>query len=144
VLEWMNHECPFVQRTHGKDTVVNKLVAKFQGKPVVWLGVNSSHFAESKADEIRRWVKDNEISYPVLLDADGTVGHQYEAKTTPHVFVIDQQGMLAYAGALDNDSFGKEPKARNYVDEAVTALLNGSTVATSTTPPYGCSVKYQK
>lgn len=144
VLEWTNHECPFVKRTHGPDTTVNRVAAKFKGKPVVWLAVNSSHFAEAKADALREWVKDSQLPYPILLDASGEVGQQYGAKTTPHLFVIDQQGTLAYAGALDNDPFGKEERKVNYVEQAVTALLNGSTVAAATTKPYGCSVKYRK
>jgi peroxiredoxin len=144
VLEWTNHECPFVKRTHGKDATVNRVAAKFKDKPVVWLGVNSSHFAEAKADALRKWANESDLAFPILLDASGEVGVQYGAKTTPHLFVIDQQGTLAYAGALDNDPFGKEERKVNYVEQAVSALLNGSTVATASTKPYGCSVKYRK
>lgn len=143
VLEWTNHECPFVKRAQGKTKVMQKTVAKFEGKPVVWMAVNSSHFCEDKADGIRDWVKENDINYPYLLDASGEVGKMYGAKTTPHMFVIDQKGNLAYMGAIDNDPMGENDNPTNYVDEAVTALLNGSTVATPETKSYGCSVKYK-
>ena len=119
-------------------------LAKFKGKPVVWLAIDSSHFAGEKVADIKSWSAKNEVSYPILLDADGKVGHAYAAKTTPHMFVIDAKGLLAYSGALDNNAYGdKEEGVRNYVEEAVTALLKGSTVATATTKPYGCSVKYK-
>jgi peroxiredoxin len=141
VLEWINHECPVVNRCHDRK-VMTETIAKFEGKPVVWLAVDSSHFAEKKASNSREWAKKRGIEYPILLDAKGAVGHQYAAKTTPHMFVIDKNGVLAYAGAIDDDPYGKKPEARNYVADAVTSLLNGSAVATAKTKSYGCSVKY--
>lgn len=143
VLEWINHQCPVVNRCHAANTMSNTL-AKFNGKPVVWLAIDSSHFCEDKADDVRKWVKERKIGYPYLLDADGKVGHIYAAKTTPHMFVIDQKGVLAYAGAIDEGIGDKDGGTqRNYVQEAVSALLSGSTVATTTTKSYGCSVKYK-
>ncbi len=143
VLEWTNHQCPVVNRCH-RAKLTSSALAKFKDKPVVWLAINSSHFAGEKVSEIKSWTAKNEVSYPILLDADGKVGKAYAAKTTPHMFVIDAKGILAYSGALDNDPYGdKEEGLRNYVEEAVTALLSGSTVARATTKPYGCSVKYK-
>jgi len=85
------------------------------------------------------------LSYPYLIDASGEVGHKYGAKTTPHMFVVDQKGDLAYMGAPNNNPYGdKKAGVRNYVEEAVSALLNGSEVATTTTKSFGCSVKYKK
>ena len=144
VLEWMNHECPVTNRCHGNDGEVEGVLAKFKGKPMVWLGIDSSHFAEAKAERIRKWAEENKIAYPILLDAPGTVGRTYDAKTTPHMFVIDQGGVLAYSGALDDDPHGREETKRNYVEEAVKTLLNGSVVSKATTRSYGCSVKYKK
>lgn len=141
VLEWINHECPVVNRCHdGK--IMAKTAAKFEGKPVVWLAIDSSHSAEKKAGNSREWVRKQGIDYPVLLDAAGQVGHLYGAKTTPHMFVIDKNGVLSYTGAIDDDPYGNKESKRNYVEEAVTALLKGSAVATAKTKSYGCSVKY--
>ena len=143
VLEWTNHQCPVVNRCH-KSKLISGTLAKFKDKPVVWLAIDSSHFAGEKVAEIKSWTAKNEVSYPILLDRGGKVGHTYAAKTTPHMFVIDAKGVLAYSGALDNSPYGnKEDGVRNYVAEAVTALLDGSTVARTTTKPYGCSVKYK-
>jgi len=142
VLEWLNHECPVTNR-YTKTNVMRNTLAKFKGKPVAWLAIDSSHFADEKIQDIRKWVEANSLAYPLLLDAPGKVGHTYDAKTTPHIFVIDQKGTLAYQGAVDDDPYGNKDNPRNYVEEAITALLNGSTVSTTTTKPVGCSVKYK-
>ena len=143
VLEWTNHQCPVVNRCHKAKLTAGTL-AKFKDKPVVWLAIDSSHFAAEKMAEIKSWASKNEVSYPILVDTGGKVGQAYAAKTTPHMFVIDAKGVLAYSGALDNDAYGdKAEGVRNFVEEAVTALLNDSTVARTTTKPYGCSVKYK-
>ena len=142
VLEWTNHQCPVVNACHDAKTVQNT-IAKFEGKPVVWLAIDSSHFCEKEIKDITEWNAKHEINHPVLLDAKGEVGHLYAAKSTPHMFVIDKHGVLAYAGAIDNKKAKDDDSVRNYVEEAVTSLLKGSTVATSKTKPYGCSVKYK-
>ncbi len=144
VLEWTNHLCPFVQRHQGTGKTMHGTFAKFSDKPVAWLAINSSHFCADKVEGIRTWIKEQKVTYPYLLDPNGDVGHVYDAKTTPHMFVIDQKGVLAYAGAVDDDQYGDKATKRNYVEEAVTALLNGSTVKLASTKPYGCSVKYKK
>ena len=141
VLEWINHACPVVNRCHNSK-IMTETAAKFEGKPVVWLAIDSSYFAEEKAADSRQWAKRYGIDYPVLLDAAGKVGHLYAAKTTPHMFVIDKNGVLAYTGAIDNDPYGTNGDKRNYVEDAVTNLLKGSAVATAKTKSYGCSVKY--
>jgi peroxiredoxin len=141
ILEWINHTCPVVNRCHvGK--IMTQTAAKFEGKSVVWLAIDSSHFAQQKAGDTREWAQKLGIDYPVLLDAAGKVGHLYDAKTTPHMFVIDKNGVLAYTGAIDDDPYGNKANKRNYVEDAVTSLLNGSAVATAKTKSYGCSVKY--
>jgi peroxiredoxin len=141
VLEWFNHECPFCQR-HCKAGTAKNTLAKFKDKPVVWIGVNSNGTAEEKAADIKKYCKDNNITFPILQDAAGKIGKAYGAKTTPHVFVIDQKGNVAYMGAMDDDKEGKGAKT-NYVEQAIDALLKGTTVATATTEPYGCPVKYK-
>ncbi|MFQ5590364.1 MAG: redoxin domain-containing protein [Phycisphaerae bacterium] len=143
VLEWINHECP-VSNRYTKNGAMKETIAKFADKPVVWLAIDSSHFCERKIDSIRKWVAKNSIEYPLLLDAPGKVGRSYGAKTTPHMFVIDRKGVLAYMGAIDDDAYGIKETKRNYVEQSVTALLNGSAVATPVTKSFGCSVKYKQ
>ncbi len=143
VLEWINHECPVVNRCH-RAKIMTTTAAKFKDKPVKWLAIDSSYFCEEKREGVRKWADEKGIKYPILLDAEGKIGHIYGAKTTPHMFVIDQKGVLAYAGAIDDDPYGKNESKRNYVEEAVSSLLKGSTVATATTKSYGCTVKYKK
>ncbi|NNB95720.1 redoxin domain-containing protein [Corallococcus exiguus] len=140
VLEWTNPECPFVKR-HYEAKTMQTTQKGFDAKKVVWLTVDSSstHNAKSAAD----WKKKEGFSQPVLLDTDGAVGKSYAAKTTPHMYVIDGEGVVRYAGAIDNDPRGKEATKVNYVQTAVDALLNGKQVPTATSEPYGCSVKYK-
>lgn len=142
VLEWSNHQCPFCVR-HAKAGTADEVIEKFQGKPVVWIAIDSSHFAADQAETIAEWKKENELSYPILIDAEGTVGKTYGAKTTPHVFVIDQKGTLAYAGAMDDDPRGNKENPRNFVVEAIEAIFAGTAVPTSRTDSYGCSIKYK-
>lgn len=141
VLEWSNAGCPVCQR-HAKAKTAEKTMAGYKDKGVVWINIDSTDGA--KAEDITKFVKDNGITAPWLMDPTGATGKAYGAKTTPHMFVIDAKGVLAYSGAIDDDKDGKNDKAKNYVKEAVDALLKGSTVATATTDPYGCSVKYGK
>ena len=82
------------------------------------------------------------MTFPILIDESGDVGRQYGAKTTPHMFVIDTDGVVRYAGAIDSDSSWDKLGETNYVDAALAAVLAGETVATKTSKPYGCSVKY--
>ena len=104
----------------------------------------SEHWVcKDKVEDIKQFTKSNGHKHPVLLDAAGQVGHMYGAKTTPHVFVIDRKGVLAYEGAFDdNPRLDPSKTTKNFVEEAIAALLNDSTVATSSTKPYGCNVKY--
>ncbi len=145
VLQWSNHVCPYIKFHEGTNKTTQKLNQMFAGKDVVWLAIDSSNYCEEKKDGINEFRMENDILYPTLLDASGKVGRMYGAKTTPHVFVIDQKGKLVYQGAIDDDQTlsGKEG-VRNYVAEAVAATLKGSTVPVSKTKSYGCSVKYKK
>ncbi len=143
VLEWTNHQCPVVGRYVAKQKIMQSTAAKLKDREVVWLSIDSSNFCKDKIEDIRRFRKENGITYPLLLDPDGKVGRFYNAKTTPHMFVIDQAGNLVYTGSLDDDRHGDAESPRNYVAEAVNSLLNGSAVAVSKTKPFGCSVKYR-
>jgi peroxiredoxin len=144
VLEWFNPDCPVVKMHYTAGTM-GKTQASFSGKDVVWLSINSSAPGKEGAGKERNLEakKDWKITNPVLLDEAGTVGHAYGATNTPHMFVIDKAGTLAYAGAIDDGNPGKAGKV-NYVENAVNALLKGESVSPSTTKAYGCGVKYGK
>lgn len=143
VIEWFNPGCPFVVRHHEKYTTMTDTAKKF-GDKVVWLAINSSGPGKEghggDKDAITKW----KIGYPVLNDEKGTVGKLYGAKTTPHMFIVDTKGMLAYAGAIDNDPKDEMAKDKkiNYVDQALTEIIAGKPVSNPETKQYGCSVKY--
>jgi len=138
VLEWANAGCPVCQR-HAKAKTSEKTMKGL--KDVVWINIDST--ADAKLDDVKKFAKDNGMAI-YLVDPSGTTGKAYGAKTTPHMFVIDTKGNLAYMGAIDDDKDGsKGEKAKNYVKEAVDAIQKGTTVATATTEPYGCTVKYK-
>jgi DsbC/DsbD-like thiol-disulfide interchange protein len=140
VLEWFNPDCPFVVRHHRKQNTMATLANKYEPKGVVWLAVNSTHYMDrAKNEQVHaEW----DLAYPVLVDQDGTVGRQYEAKTTPHMYVIDPDGLIVYAGGIDDDPRGRNDSPTNYVDAAITALLADKPLAVHEAKPYGCSVKY--
>jgi peroxiredoxin len=144
VLEWINPNCPFSDRQAREKTMVD--LNKKYGQ-VVWLGINSTnpkHQDYLPPAEHLAWAKKNGIGYSILYDPTGSVGHAYGAKTTPHMFIVDASGKIAYNGAIDDDPSGRKAKpARvNYVDSGLAAELAGRAVAPAVTQPYGCSVKY--
>ncbi len=148
VLEWNNPECPYVVK-HYESGNMQKLQETYTGKDVVWLTVNSGKAGKqgaldaAGANAYVEAQKAKQTAY--ILDADGTIGKAYDAKVTPHMFVIDDKGNLVYDGAIDdNDSAKAEDAltAKNYVSAALDAVLEGKAVETSKTKPYGCGVKY--
>lgn len=148
VLEWFNPECPFVRAAHGRGSLVG-LAKRHTDKGVVWLAINSGAPGKqgAGADKSREGAKAFGMSHPVLLDSDGAVGKAYGATNTPHLFVINKDGVLVYKGAIDNspDGEGKSPQGGslvNYVDSAIEDLAAGRPVRTPATKAYGCSVKY--
>jgi peroxiredoxin len=141
VLEWINPDCPFVQRHYNNGTM-KKLAEKYQGQNVVWLAVNSTHYMDDSNN--RHWAERFKLPYPILDDKAGTVGELYGAKTTPHMFIIDAQGKLVYDGAIDDDPRGQSQSPLPYVDNALQQLVKGESVDVAETRPYGCSVKYKK
>lgn len=147
VLEWTNPGCPVVQRVYKTERMpaVQKELTE-QG--VVWLAVNSTnpnHPNFQPAESLKKTYAEWKAGFSALLmDPDGKIGKAFDAKTTPHVFVIDKEGRLAYSGAFDDDAMGTNPNPTNYVRLAVGALLAGQPVTTTTTKSYGCSVKYAK
>ena len=150
VLEWFNHGCPFVKK-HYDSSNMQDLQKTYTGKGVVWLSVCSS--AEGKqgygtGEEHKKTFKEKGAApTAVLIDSEGTVGHQYQAKTTPAMYVIDGKGILVYAGAIDdNRTPDKEAAktAKNFVAAALNETIAKKPVAISSTKSYGCSVKYKQ
>jgi peroxiredoxin len=139
VLEWTNPDCPFVRRHYAADTM-QKVYAGLDPKQVVWLTVEST--STNTPERSVAFKKAEGFTWPLLQDKDGKVGRAYGARTTPHMYVIDAQGVLRYAGAIDDDPRGNKPTSTNYVRQAVQAVLSGGTPNPSSTTPYGCSVKY--
>ncbi len=148
VLEWANFDCPFVKKHYGSNNMQN-LQKEFVAKNVVWLTICSSapekqgHY---QGDALAGKIKEaglNSTAY--LVDADGKVGKSYGAKTTPHMFVIDPRGLLIYAGAIDDQPSTKPEDIKgavNFVKAALGSGMKGEVILVSSTPSYGCSVKY--
>jgi peroxiredoxin len=149
VMEWNNFGCPFVKKFYSVGAM-QELQVSATKDGVVWVTVNSSaagkegHFAN--AAEAKKGIAENKLkSSHYLLDHDGSIGKAFGAKTTPHMFVIDKEGKVAYQGAIDNKSSADSAdiaSATNYVTAALASLKAGTPIKTSVTQPYGCSVKY--
>ncbi len=151
VLEWTNHECPFVKR-HYETGNMQKLQKELVDNDVIWLSIISS--AKGKQgyidqDQAKQLTLTRDASpNHVLLDEDGSVGKKFVAKTTPHMYVIDEDGILKYQGAIDNLGtmgalFSTDlSQGVNFVREAIQSLNAGLEIESSSTRPYGCSIKY--
>ena len=148
VLEWFNPECPFVKKHYSAGNM-QKLQEEFAGKDVVWMSINSSakgkegHLTPEQATkQIADWKMNNTT---LLLDEDGKVGQEYGAKNTPHMFIINPEGILIYQGAIDSKAtpnVADIANSTNYVKVALEEALAGKPVSNASTKPYGCSVKY--
>jgi peroxiredoxin len=148
VLEWTNHDCPYVRKHYGAGNMqAQQKEAAAQG--VAWLSIISSapgkqgHVSPAQADQLT--TQRNAAPSAVLLDDGGEIGRLYGAKTTPHMYIIDPEGKLIYMGGIDSiasaspDDIGKASQSvRVALDEA----LAGKAIGTPVSRPYGCSVKY--
>lgn len=148
VLEWLNHQCPYV-RKHYDNNVMQALQKKYAEKGVVWLSIvssapgNQGHFTNDKANSLTK--EKGAAPHAVLIDEPGTVGRMYDARTTPHMFVIDPKGTLVYMGGIDDKPTARASDlqgARPHVDIALQEAMAGKPVSVPTSQPYGCSVKY--
>jgi peroxiredoxin len=155
VMEWFSAYCPW-SGAEGDGSVhhngkVKRLAEQLRkvDPEVVYLLVDSTHdgfMGKGKDDKIKdshAVLAKTGVALPVLMDYSGTVGKAYGARTTPHMFVIDADGMLRYQGAFDADRNGRDKDAANHVLDAVKAIKAGGSVEPSTTRPWGCSVKYK-
>jgi peroxiredoxin len=150
VLEWFNPGCPFVRAAHTVGSLKG-LAEKHASEGVVWLAINSGGPGKqgNGVDANRQGINQFGMHHPVLIDESGKVGQLYGAERTPHMFVVNPEGVLVYRGAIDNspDGEGQSPeggKLVNYVDGAISAIQSGAKVSPEETKAYGCSVKYEK
>jgi peroxiredoxin len=148
VLEWNNPSCPFV-RKHYDSGNMQALQKRFTTEGVAWLTINSTaatHSEFRKPADMAAWMQQaGGAPTAILLDPDGTVGRAYNARTTPHMYVIDPKGTLIYAGAIDDKRSSNPADAKvahNYVVAALADARAGRAVGIGNTPAYGCSIKY--
>ncbi|MBN8432254.1 thioredoxin family protein [Microbulbifer salipaludis] len=149
VLEWFNKDCPYVKKHYGSGNM-QALQKKYTDQDINWLTVISSAQGKQGYLEPAQAMTVAEghnlsATAPFLLDADGSMGRAYGAKTTPHMFIINPEGQVVYAGAIDdNDSANPAviPKSSNYVAAALDASMAGEAIAVASSRAYGCSVKY--
>lgn len=150
ILEWTNHDCPFVVKHYATPPAnMQTLQQQAADEGMVWLSVISSrageqgHVSPEKANELT----DSRGAAPahVILDESGDIGRLYDAKTTPHMYIITPEGELVYDGAIDSIPSARLAdldEAENYVSLALAELAAGQPVSTPVTQPYGCAVKY--
>jgi len=148
VLEWTNRGCPYTQK-HYNSGNMQRLQREWTSRGVIWLTVISSAPGKQgyvNAPDENAYVKQvNAAPTAVLLDPTGLLGHLYDAKTTPHMFIIDPKGILVYNGAIDDrptTDLADVNGAKNYLALALQEATTGKPVSIPTTRPYGCSVKY--
>lgn len=148
VLEWTNHDCPYVRKHYGASNMQN-LQREVTGAGAVWLTVISSaqgaqgYVPPEQANNLTK--TRNAAPTAVLLDPKGTMGRAYSAQTTPHMYVINQQGMLVYMGGIDSIATTRVAdlqQAIPYLHDAFRAVMEGKPVQNAVTRPYGCSIKY--
>jgi peroxiredoxin len=148
VLEWHNNGCPYTQKHYQSGNMEN-LQREWTARGVIWFTVISSAPGEqgyvTAAQENEYMREMHAAPTAALLDPDGQLGHLYDAKTTPHMFVINPEGVLIYDGAIDDRPTPDPPDiagATNYVSQALSEAMAGKPVSVAATRPYGCSVKY--
>ncbi|HSP42088.1 MAG TPA: thioredoxin family protein [Luteolibacter sp.] len=148
VIEWINYGCPFVKK-HYDSGNMPALQEKYTAKDVVWLTVNSAaegkqgYHAPAEMAEIA--TKHGNKASHFLMDTDGKMGKAYDAKVTPHMYIIHKDGKLVYNGAIDSNPSAKTEDvatADKWFADALDAVLAGKEVSNAKNKPYGCGVKY--
>ena len=149
VLEWTNNGCPYTRKHYNSGNMQN-LQKEWTARGVVWFTILSSAPGEQgymTASQENAWIaRVHADPTAAILDPTGAIGHEYEAKTTPDMYVIDPSGKLIYAGAIDDHPTTDPsdiPHSNNYVSDALKEAMAGQPVQVTYTRPYGCSVKYQ-
>jgi len=146
VLEWFNPNCRFVAYAYAEGPL-REMHERYSAAGVVWLAINSISPEQAGADAAtnRAFAAQHRLRTPILFDTTGVVGRSYGAKTTPHLFVINERGLLVYRGALDNAPLGRVESTAskiNYVEAAIADLKSGHGVTMSDVRPYGSGVRY--
>lgn len=148
VLEWNNPGCPFVRKHYQGNMQSLQKEAAAQG--VVWLAINSTETASGdylSPAQLARWMQDKQAApTATLMDEDGVVGKAYGARVTPHMYIVNAQGVLVYAGGIDSIPSSRVddiPKATPYIRQALGEIKAGKPLSVSTSQAYGCSVKYK-
>jgi peroxiredoxin len=149
VLEWTNDGCPYVTK-HYSTNNMQALQKDATAKGAIWLTVISSAPGSQghvTGDEANALTKERDAApTAVLLDPEGAIGHLYDARTTPHMFIVNGEGALVYMGGIDNKATSDPADvktAKNYVRAALGSLTAGAPIENAVTRPYGCSVKYK-
>ncbi|HJQ56838.1 MAG TPA: redoxin domain-containing protein [Vineibacter sp.] len=149
VLEWTNHECPYVAK-HYRSANMQGLQKEATASGIVWLTIISSmpdsqgYVSAAQADDLTK--ARNAAPTAVLLDPDGVIGRAYDARVTPHMFIIDAKGSLVYMGGIDSirsTSLADVPKATPYVKDALRQHAAGQPISNAVTQAYGCTIKYK-
>jgi len=148
VLEWLNPGCPFVRKHYQGN--MQSLQSTYTGKGVAWLAINSTENASTDylaPPQLARWMQEHKAAATAtLMDEDGQVGTAYAARVTPHMYIIDAQGTLVYAGAIDSVASARVAdieRASNYVRQGLDELLAGKALSVPTSQAYGCSIKFK-
>ena len=148
VLEWTNHECPYVGK-HYRGNNMQTLQKKWTGQGVAWLSMISSapgqegHVSPQQANKLT--ADRGAAPTAVLFDPTGKVGRAYGARTTPHMYVINAEAALVYMGGIDDQPTARLDdlkRARNFVDQALSEISQGKPVSHTSSRAYGCSIKY--
>ena len=149
VLEWFNPGCPYV-RKHYNSANMQGTQKETGAKGVVWLAINSTEntsYDYLVPAQLASWVTQQKAApTQTLMDEEGTVGKAYGARTTPHMYIVNPQGTLIYAGGIDSIASSRPDDIRtavNYVKQGVREALAGQPLSNATTRPYGCSIKYK-
>ncbi|HEX2546144.1 MAG TPA: thioredoxin family protein [Ramlibacter sp.] len=149
VLEWTNPGCPFVRKHYDSGNMA-ATQQDAAGKGAVWLSINSTEKASSdwmEPAKLLAWQQQRKLQpTATLMDEDGVAGRAYAARTTPHMYIVDPQGRLVYAGGIDSIPSSRPDdiaKATNYVRQALAETSAGKPISAAATRPYGCSIKYK-
>ncbi len=149
VLEWVNPGCPYV-RKHYNSANMQGTQKETTGKGVVWLAINSTETASYDylaPPQLARWMVEQKAApTSTLMDEQGLVGKAFGARTTPHMYIVDPQGTLIYAGGIDSIASARTEDVKtavNYVRQGINQAMAGQPLSNATTRPYGCSIKYK-
>lgn len=138
VLDFWSAECPVSAKY---DPYFAAHYAAWQAQGIIFLAIDSN--AGYTVAEMQRVAAERRLPFPILRDQGNVIADQYGALTTPHIYILDREGCVAYQGAIDDTTFRKKVPTRNYLEEALLALLAGAQPEPAQTPPYGCTIVRQ-